>query len=50
MARAKLLYKRLETGFVVYSVGPNGTDDGAPSFRNDRESLDNGDYTFAILR
>lgn len=36
--------------FVVYSVAKNGNDDGAPSFKNDREALDNGDLTFVVRR
>jgi len=50
---APLRYKRLDAGFVVYSVGPDRQDDGGterPERRKSREPKPNYDVTFIIER
>ncbi|MBI1175859.1 hypothetical protein GC207_00310 [bacterium] len=45
-----LRYKRLEKGFVVYSVGPDFSDDGGKQKADDAKETDHYDITFSVLR
>jgi hypothetical protein len=47
-----LRYRRLDGGFVVYSVGRDGVDDGGKdgSLREEEEAGETYDITFAVLR
>jgi len=47
----ELRYKKLETGFVVYSIGEDGNDDGGKEKPRERTSSDAPvDVTFIVLR
>jgi hypothetical protein len=47
----ELRYKKLETGFVVYSIGEDGNDDGGKEKPREKSSYDAPvDVTFIVLR
>jgi hypothetical protein len=43
-------YRRLENGFVAYSIGPDLEDDNGVESETMREALDAGDLTFTVER
>jgi hypothetical protein len=48
----ELRYKKLESGYVVYSIGENLSDDGGtemPSTSIERQRIQNWDITFIIV-
>jgi hypothetical protein len=47
---APIRYRRLENGFVAYSVAPNHKDDGGVEMEKLRDALQKGDLTFTVER
>jgi hypothetical protein len=47
---AGLLYKKLAKGYVVYSVGENGKDDGGDGTISARTNWEPADITFTVER
>lgn len=46
-----LKFRKLPVGYVVYSIGGDGTDDGGVSFANRPKNNQGGwDYTFTVGR
>jgi len=45
-----LRYKKLARGYVVYSIGPNFTDDGGKEKPADAKDTDHYDITFTVER